>query len=58
MRYEGMKTITVLILALVAFASSGCTTRGGVSVGHEGHRHGIGVKGSTEDGVSGGVRTY
>ena len=54
-----MKTILALIaIALIVVVQSGCTSRVGASVGHDGHRHGISAKGSTEDGVSGGIRTY
>jgi hypothetical protein len=54
-----MKTILALIaIAFVVLAQSGCTTKTGVSVGHDGHSHGVGVKGSTENGVSVGARTY
>ena len=52
-----MKTILALIaIAVLVVVQSGCTSRVGASVGHDGHRHGISAKGSTEDGVSGGVR--
>ena len=53
-----MKTIIALIaITLVAF-QSGCTTRAGASLGHGGERHGVSAKGSTENGVSAGVRAY
>jgi len=51
-----MKTILAIIACALVF--TGCTTKTGVSVGHEGHSHGVAVKGSTEGGVSGGVRAY
>ena len=54
-----MKSIIALIaIALVTFIQTGCTTHTGVSVGHEGHTHGISAKGSTEGGVSAGARAY
>ncbi len=54
-----MKTITALIaLAVVSVFASGCSSRVGASVGHDGHSHGISAKGSTERGVSAGVRAY
>ena len=56
---EVMKTIIALLaIALLVVVQSGCTSRVGASVGHDGHRHGISAKGSTEDGVSGRVRAY
>ena len=51
-----MKTILAIIAC--AFVFAGCTAKTGVSVGHEGHQHGVAVKGSTERGVSGGVKAY
>ena len=55
----GMKSIIAIIaIAVVTFIQTGCTTRTGVSVGHEGHTHGIAAKGSTEGGVSAGARAY
>jgi hypothetical protein len=51
-----MKTILALIAIVVV--QSGCTTRAGASVGHRGERHGVSAKGSTEGGVSAGVRAY
>ena len=54
-----MKTILALIaIAVLVVVQSGCTSRVGASVGHDGHSHGLSAKGSTEDGVSGGVRAY
>jgi preprotein translocase subunit SecG len=54
-----MKSIIAIIaIAFVVLVQSGCTTRTGVSFGHDGHSHGVGVKGSTENGVSVGARTY
>ena len=54
-----MKTILALIaFTLIGIFASGCTTRVGASVGHGGDRHGVTAKGSTEGGVSGGVRAY
>ncbi len=54
-----MKTTLALIaLALLVVVQSGCTSRVGASVGHGNHSHGVALKGSTEDGVSGRVRTY
>ena len=54
-----MKTILALIaIALIVVVQSGCTSRVGASVGHDGHSHGVALKGSTEDGVSGRVRAY
>ena len=53
-----MKTILALIAIALIVVQSGCTSRVGASVGRDGHRHGISAKGSTEDGVSGGIRTY
>ena len=56
---EAMKTILALIaIALLVVVQSGCTSRVGASVGHDGHSHGVSAKGSTEDGVSGRVRAY
>ena len=54
-----MKTAIALIaIALVVIIQSGCTTRAGASIGHGGERHGVSAKGSTENGVSAGVRAY
>lgn len=54
-----MKTILALVaITLVVIVQSGCTTRAGASVGHDGHRHGISAKGTTESGVGAGVRAY
>lgn len=54
-----MKTIITLVtIAVVAVFAVGCTTRAGASVGHDGERHGVSAKGSTEGGVSAGVRAY
>lgn len=54
-----MKTIITLItIALIIILPSGCTSGVGASVGHDGHSHGVAAKGSTEGGVSGGVRAY
>jgi len=54
-----MKTIlTLLAIALIGTFASGCTSQVGASVGHEGEKHGIAAKGSTERGVSAGVRAY
>ena len=54
-----MKNIIALIaIAIVTFIQTGCTTKVGASVGHEGHSHGITAKGSTEGGVSAGARAY
>ena len=54
-----MKTIFALIaIGLVVVIQSGCTTRAGASVGHKGERHGVSARGSTEGGVSAGVRAY
>ena len=54
-----MKTILALVaIAVLVVVQSGCTSRVGASVGHDGHSHGLSAKGSTEDGVSGGIRTY
>ncbi len=55
---EGMKTILALIAAALVIVQSGCTTRAGASIGHDGDRHGVSAKGSTENGVSAGVRAY
>ena len=56
---EVMKTILALIaIALLVVVQSGCTSRVGASVGHDGHSHGLSARGSTEDGVSGRVRAY
>ncbi|MEI7822936.1 MAG: hypothetical protein WCK55_18655 [Verrucomicrobiota bacterium] len=54
-----MKTAIALIaIVLVVVIQSGCTTRVGASVGHRGERHGLSARGSTENGVSAGVRAY
>ena len=54
-----MKTILALIaIAVLVVVQSGCTSRVGASVGHDGHSHGLSARGSTEDGVSGRVRAY
>ena len=53
-----MKTILALIAVALVVVQSGCTTRAGASVGHRGERHGVSAKGSTEGGVSAGVRAY
>jgi len=54
-----MRTIIAFIaIALLIFVQNGCTSRTGASVGHDGHRHGVAAEGSTESGVSGGVRAY
>lgn len=54
-----MKRILALIaITLVVVIQSGCTTRAGASVGHNGERHGLSAKGSTERGVSAGVHAY
>lgn len=54
-----MKTAIALIaIVLVVVIQSGCTTRAGASVGHGGERHGLSARGSTENGVSAGVRAY
>lgn len=56
---EFMKTILALVaIALLAVVQTGCTSRVGASVGHDRHSHGVALKGSTEDGVSGRVRAY
>ena len=56
---SNMKTILTLIAAtFLSTVISGCTTKVGASVGHEGETHGIAAKGSTERGVSAGVRAY
>jgi len=54
-----MKTIIAFVaIAILVVVQSGCTSQAGASVGHDGHRHGLTAKGSTEGGVSGGVRAY
>ena len=54
-----MKSIIAIIaIAVVTFIQTGCTTRAGASVGHDGDRHGLSARGSTEGGVSAGVRAY
>jgi len=54
-----MKTAIALIaIVIVVVIQSGCTTRAGASVGHGGERHGLSARGSTENGVSAGVRAY
>jgi predicted small secreted protein len=54
-----MKTIlAITALAFILFVQSGCTANTGVSVGHDDHAHGVAVKGSTQGGVSGGVKAY
>ncbi len=54
-----MKVIlAILSIAIVTAFATGCSSRVGASVGHDGHSHGITAKGSTEGGVSGGVRAY
>ena len=50
--------IAILTIAVITFVQTGCTTRVGAAVGHEGHSHGIAAKGSTEGGVSAGARAY
>ena len=50
--------IAIIAIALVTFIQTGCTTKVGAAVGHEGHSHGISAKGSTEGGVSAGARAY
>ena len=56
---EAMKTILALIaIAFLVVVQSGCSSRVGASVGHDGRSHGISARGSTEGGVSGGVRAY
>ena len=53
-----MKIILALIAVAIVTVQSGCTTRAGASVGHDGSQHGVSAKGSTENGVSAGVRAY
>ena len=55
---NGMKTIIALIAIALVAVQSGCTTRAGASLGHGGERHGVSARGSTENGVSAGVRAY
>ena len=50
--------IAIIAIAAVTFIQTGCSTKAGVSVGHDGHSHGISAKGSTEGGVSAGARAY
>ena len=56
--WKGMKTILALITIALVVVQSGCTTRAGASVGHDGERHGLSAKGSTENGVTAGVHAY
>ena len=58
LRIQNMKTIIAIIAFAFVLIQSGCTTRTGVSVGHGSDRHGIAAKGSTEGGVSAGVKAY
>ena len=51
-------TFSLILVALIGALLSGCTTKVGASVGHEGENHGIAAKGSTERGVSAGVKAY
>jgi hypothetical protein len=49
-------TAALIAFSFIGILISGCTSRVGASVGHDGERHGIAAKGSTEDGVSGRIR--
>ncbi len=52
-----MKSILAIVaIVAVTFVQSGCTAGAGVSVGHDGHKHGVTGKGSAEGGVSAGAR--
>ena len=54
-----MRTIIAFIaIALLIFVQNGCTSPAAASVGHDGPIHGVAGKGSTESGVSGGVRPH
>jgi hypothetical protein len=53
-----MKIILACIACAIVVTATGCTTRAGTSLSHEGHSHGVTAKGSTEGGVSAGARVY
>ena len=40
------RVIIILSFAACLLWQTGCSSSAGVSVGHEGHRHGVGVSGS------------
>lgn len=49
--------LSLTALVAILFLQAGCST--GASVGHDGHRHGVGLHGSTAGpGVSAGARAY